>query len=205
MKGNAVRRGSVARYQGDRFQAVEPASPAVPGNPWFICTLWLAQHRIARAATLEELRPARDLLEWAAAHALPSGVLAEQIHPRSGLPLSVSPLAWSHAEYVITYLSYIEKYRSFTACPSAAAPMRARRPAAVRQAATPSPTPSQQAEAPALLAPVRWSKSGAGFEPATFGISFGTAKSVTIPTGARPSAGRAMTERTPPTREGGSW
>ncbi len=114
--------GGVARYEGDRYHAVEPASPAVSGNPWFICTLWLAQHRIARAATLEELQPARELLEWAAAHALPSGVLAEQIHPRSGLPLSVSPLAWSHAEYVITYLSYIEKYQSFTACPECGRP-----------------------------------------------------------------------------------
>ncbi len=122
MKGNAVRRGSVARYQGDRFQAVEPASPAVPGNPWFICTLWLAQHRIARATTIEELRPARELLEWAAAHALPSGVLAEQLHPRSGPPLSVSPLAWSHAEYVIAYLNYLEKYQSFTACPECGRP-----------------------------------------------------------------------------------
>lgn len=114
--------GGVARYEGDRYHAVEPASPAVPGNPWFICTLWLAQHRIAQATTLEELQPARELLEWAEAHALPSGVLAEQIHPRSGLPLSVSPLTWSHAEYVIAYLNYIEKYQSFTTCPECGRP-----------------------------------------------------------------------------------
>ncbi len=114
--------GGVARYEGDRYQAVEPASPAVPGNPWFICTLWLAQHQIARASTPEELRPAREILEWVAAHALPSGVLAEQIHPRSGLPLSVSPLTWSHAEYVRTYQDYTEKFRSFTSCPECGRP-----------------------------------------------------------------------------------
>ncbi|MBI2543808.1 MAG: glycoside hydrolase family 15 protein, partial [Candidatus Rokubacteria bacterium] len=114
--------GGVARYQGDRYQAVEPASAAVPGNPWFICTLWLAQHHIARATTLEELQPARELLEWVAAHALPSGVLAEQIHPREGAPLSVSPLAWSHAEYVIAYLDYTRKFLGFTACPECGRP-----------------------------------------------------------------------------------
>ncbi len=114
--------GGIARYQGDRYHAVEPASPAVPGNPWFICTLWLAQHQIARASTPEELRPAREILEWAATHALPSGVLPEQIHPRAGLPLSVSPLAWSHAEYVITYLNYVEKFQSFTSCPECGRP-----------------------------------------------------------------------------------
>lgn len=114
--------GGIARYEGDRYHAVEPASPTVPGNPWFICTLWLAQHLIARATTLEELRPARELLEWAAAHALPSGILAEQLHPRSGLPLSVSPLAWSHAEYAITYQDYMEKFRSFTSCPECGHP-----------------------------------------------------------------------------------
>ncbi len=114
--------GGVARYQGDRYHAVEPPSPAVPGNPWFICTLWLAQHHIARATTVQELQPAREILEWVAAHALPSGVLAEQIHPRTGIPLSVSPLAWSHAEYVVAYLDYAEKFQSFTACPQCGRP-----------------------------------------------------------------------------------
>ena len=39
-------------------------------------------------------------LEWTAAHALPSGVLAEQIHPVTGEPLSVAPLTWSHATVI---------------------------------------------------------------------------------------------------------
>ncbi len=114
--------GGVARYQADRYHAVEPASAEVPGNPWFICTLWLAQYHIARAATREELQPAREVLEWVAARALPSGVLAEQIHPRANTPLSVSPLVWSHAEYVITYLAYFEKFQGFLACPQCGRP-----------------------------------------------------------------------------------
>jgi hypothetical protein len=33
---------------------------------------------------------------------LPSGVLAEQLNPITGEPLSVSPLTWSHATYIAT-------------------------------------------------------------------------------------------------------
>ena len=41
----------------------------------------------------------------------PSGVLAEQLHPFSGDPVSVSPLAWSHAEFVMAVFEYIKKYK----------------------------------------------------------------------------------------------
>ncbi len=37
--------------------------------------------------------------------------MAEQIHPYSGAPLSVSPLTWSHATYVETVLEYWEKVK----------------------------------------------------------------------------------------------
>ena len=50
-----------------------------PGNPWFICTLWLADYYIARAKTVAELKAALPIFEWTAAHALESGVLAEQV------------------------------------------------------------------------------------------------------------------------------
>jgi GH15 family glucan-1,4-alpha-glucosidase len=40
---------------------------------------------------------------------LPSGVLAEQVHPVTYRPLSVSPLTWSHAAFVTTILEYVEK------------------------------------------------------------------------------------------------
>jgi glucoamylase len=48
-----------------------------------------------------------------AAHALPSGILAEQVDPYTEQPLSVSPLTWSHAAYVSTLLSYLQRKRHF--------------------------------------------------------------------------------------------
>jgi GH15 family glucan-1,4-alpha-glucosidase len=72
------------------------------GNPWFICTLWVAQYRIAHATTLDELHSALPLLEWVRVHSLPSGIMAEQVNPFTSEPPSVSPLTWSHAEYVLT-------------------------------------------------------------------------------------------------------
>ena len=53
--------GGVARYEGDYYHAVSQDIANVPGNPWFICTMWLALHVIAKAKTVEELqRSGRD-------------------------------------------------------------------------------------------------------------------------------------------------
>jgi glucoamylase len=101
--------GGVARYQNDTYYQVSQAVEQVPGNPWFICTLWLAQWHIATATTREGLAPALEILEWAASRALPSGVLAEQVHPYTGEPLSVSPLTWSHATFVKTVQEYVAR------------------------------------------------------------------------------------------------
>lgn len=103
--------GGLARYQGDDYQRVV-RRPDIPGNPWVVCTLWLAQYRIAAARSLRELKQALPLLQWAAECALPSGVLPEQIHPESGEFLSVSPLTWSHGTLVAAVLDYLEKARS---------------------------------------------------------------------------------------------
>lgn len=102
--------GGMARYANDYYYQVTHDLAQVQGNPWFICTLWLAQYRIARAQTIEELHQALPLLEWAHARVLPSGVMAEQVHPFTGEPLSVSPLTWSHAEFVLTTRWYVGKY-----------------------------------------------------------------------------------------------
>jgi GH15 family glucan-1,4-alpha-glucosidase len=101
--------GGVARYENDSYHQIVRDDPAVPGNPWFICTLWLAEWYIARATTVEQLGEAMPLLEWCADRALPSGVLAEQVHPLSGAPMSVSPLTWSHATVVSTVVKYVRK------------------------------------------------------------------------------------------------
>jgi len=100
--------GGVARYEDDYYHQVSQDVANVPGNPWFICTLWLAQWEIAKVQSADDLKPAREILEWVAARALPSGVLAEQVHPYTDAPLSVSPLTWSHATFVATVLEYLE-------------------------------------------------------------------------------------------------
>jgi GH15 family glucan-1,4-alpha-glucosidase len=107
--------GGVARYERDYYQQVERNDiHRVPGNPWAICTLWFAQHAIAAAKTLDDLQPALDCLEWCRARALPSGVLAEQFHPYSGEPISVSPLTWSHATVMTTVMQYLLKHAALT-------------------------------------------------------------------------------------------
>ncbi|HLZ63542.1 MAG TPA: glycoside hydrolase family 15 protein [Ktedonosporobacter sp.] len=102
--------GGMPRYENDYYYQVTHDLSQAQGNPWFICTLWLAQYRIAHATTLAALHQALPLLEWARNHALPSGVMAEQVHPFTSEPLSVSPLTWSHAEYILTVRWYLGKY-----------------------------------------------------------------------------------------------
>ena len=48
-------------------------------------------------------------------HALPSGVMAEQVHPLSGEPLSVSPLTWSHATFVAAVNDYLARAQDIQA------------------------------------------------------------------------------------------
>ncbi|MFZ5813968.1 MAG: glycoside hydrolase family 15 protein [Bacillota bacterium] len=100
--------GGIARYAGDYyFRLVEDA----PGNPWIICTLWLARWYIQRATSREELEPGLKLIRWALDRALPTGVLPEQVHPHTGAPLSVAPLTWSHSTLCDTLQDLAEKLR----------------------------------------------------------------------------------------------
>lgn len=102
--------GGMARYANDYYHQVERSNTAdVPGNPWIICSLWRAQHIIAKARKAADLAPAREILEWTASRAMESGVLAEQLDPYTGAPLSVSPLTWSHAVVVTTVVQYLDK------------------------------------------------------------------------------------------------
>jgi GH15 family glucan-1,4-alpha-glucosidase len=100
--------GGIARYENDHYHQVSQDISNVPGNPWFITTLWLAEWYAATAQTLQDLKPSLELLEWVASHALPSGVLAEQVNPYTNDPLSVSPLTWSHAAYVTSVQFYLQ-------------------------------------------------------------------------------------------------
>lgn len=102
--------GGIARYERDWFLHVTEDFKRVPGNPWIICTLWLAQYKIATALTLGQLQGVIDILMWVVRHARSSGVLPEQLHPFGEGPISVCPLSWSHAEVIITIIDYLDKY-----------------------------------------------------------------------------------------------
>ena len=95
--------GGLARYENDPYQKVSD-SP----NAWVICTLWLAEHVIARATSVAELQSALDLVRWARSKARPSLVLPEQVHPHTGAPLSVAPFTWSHAQVVSVVRGYLD-------------------------------------------------------------------------------------------------
>ena len=106
--------GGIARYENDYYHQQSQDIATVPGNPWFICTLWVAEWIIATAKSRADLKPAVSLLEWCVRHGLPSGVLAEQVHPYTHAPLSVSPLTWSHATVVMTVREYLEKWKALS-------------------------------------------------------------------------------------------
>ncbi len=93
--------GGIARYEGDYYFR---QCDDLPGNPWIITTLLLAQIQILRANSISELDEPIRWLRWAMNLAGESGILAEQYHPETGEQLSVSPLTWSHAEFVKTAL-----------------------------------------------------------------------------------------------------
>ncbi len=119
--------GGLARHEDDNYFQISRDLANVPGNPWFVCTAWLAQWYIARARTVDELKPAREILEWIVSRALPSGVLAEQVHPYSDQPLSVSPLTWSHAEYSTAVLDYVDKLAELERCAACGLSLHPRR------------------------------------------------------------------------------
>jgi glucoamylase len=103
--------GGIARYENDAYYKISGEERRVPGNPWILCTLWLAEHAIARAGSVAELQSALDLVRWARSKAATSLVLPEQIDPYDGQPLSVAPLTWSHAQVVSVVRGYLDAMR----------------------------------------------------------------------------------------------
>ena len=90
------------RYENDAYQRTNSASN---GNYWFITSLWTAQY--AHEAGDDALFA--KIVDWVLGQADASLMFAEQINPDTGEPISVSPLVWSHAEYMATLLDVIEK------------------------------------------------------------------------------------------------
>jgi GH15 family glucan-1,4-alpha-glucosidase len=106
--------GGLARYENDNYHQVSQSIEDVPGNPWFITTLWLAEWYALTADNLQDLEKSLELLKWVAEHALTSGVLAEQVNPHTNAPLSVSPLTWSHAVFVATVQTWLSAYQKLS-------------------------------------------------------------------------------------------
>ena len=106
--------GGIARYENDYYFQVSKDLDKVPGNPWILCTLSIAHWYALRARSVAELQKATDILMWATERALPSGVLPEQVDPYSGRPLSVAPLTWSHAAFVLAVHRVADRLNNLT-------------------------------------------------------------------------------------------
>jgi GH15 family glucan-1,4-alpha-glucosidase len=104
--------GGIARYENDDYHRISAEAERVPGNPWILCTLWLAEHVIAKATSPDSLQRALDLVRWARAHATPSMILPEQVDPYGGQALSVAPLTWSHAQVISIVHGYLDSLRA---------------------------------------------------------------------------------------------
>jgi GH15 family glucan-1,4-alpha-glucosidase len=91
--------GGVVRYQNDSYM-----KDSAKSNPWFICTLWLAQYYVMT----HDMEKANQLLNWVYNNSTSTKLLSEQVHPYTSEQLSVSPLVWSHAELVETLISIYE-------------------------------------------------------------------------------------------------
>jgi GH15 family glucan-1,4-alpha-glucosidase len=107
--------GGIVRYVNDRYYE---ADPSTPGNPWVVTTLWLAEYYIARATCEEDFEQVKRLFCWVADRALPSYILSEQFHPRTGEQLSVAPLTWSHAAYVTAVTQYLRRLEELGISPT---------------------------------------------------------------------------------------
>jgi len=109
--------GGFARYEGDTYYRDDKNQGiTAPGNPWFITTLWYAQYVTDLAENREEIQQVAHILEWVTGNTTDSGLLSEQLDLKSGKPLSATPLIWSHGEYIITVVKYLEKLEELGLC-----------------------------------------------------------------------------------------
>lgn len=93
--------GGAPRYESDNYFRTDAP---YPGNPWFVTSLWIAQY-YTKVGRQDD---ARGIMQWALDRRLPSGIFSEQIDPVSSAPLSVTPLVWSHAEFINTAIDLIK-------------------------------------------------------------------------------------------------
>lgn len=90
----------IPRYENDTYRRADPSSL---GNWWYITTLWMAQYYLETGNN----KRATDMIAWVRDQAFETGVLSEQVDPKTQAITSVAPLTWSQAEYVSTLLDTI--------------------------------------------------------------------------------------------------
>lgn len=88
--------GGVMRYEWDPYRG---------GNPWIICTLWLALYRVQTG----ERGEAERLFRWALSHQTELGLLPEQVDRQTGGTAWVVPLAWSHAMFIHAVMAFRQR------------------------------------------------------------------------------------------------
>jgi len=105
--------GGIARFEGDQYHS---KGGNIPGNPWFITTLWMTQYDIEFLNKESDLPNLVKQFTWVVERAQTSGILSEQLDAYSGEQLSAAPLIWSHAEYVISIIKFLEKLEKLGIC-----------------------------------------------------------------------------------------
>ena len=81
----------VVRYPNDTYMMTEDKT-----NPWYVCTMWLGRVN----ALLGDIDKAHEALDWAVDKLDKSQMMSEQLDPSTGENRGVTPLVWSHAEYL---------------------------------------------------------------------------------------------------------
>lgn len=107
--------GGMARYQNDYYHMNHQHSPEMPGNPWYITTLWYARWLGEVAKNPNDLSEAFQIFDWCLKHSLDSYIMPEQLDVVTGEHISVSPLTWSHATFVETVFQIATKYDELNA------------------------------------------------------------------------------------------
>lgn len=103
----------LARYRGDWYYRV---SDRVPGNPWVITMLWDILFDIALVTDASGLEAVKKKLSGILTYRTGADLLPEQTDPESNAPLSATPLAWSHAEFILAVQALLAKEKELGLC-----------------------------------------------------------------------------------------
>ncbi len=90
------------RYENDPYRRSEDSEIS---NWWHIPTLWNAQYYVDQ----NQKDAALKILDWVQSHSSGTGMLSEQIDPKTGEAIAPLPLTWSHAEYISSLIDMIGK------------------------------------------------------------------------------------------------